>query len=89
MGTGQKFSPTGRPENFATLHFFKGTKYLFYILKNKSVYTVREGSVLIHNVVEASTTRGMTALVYCLINSSLYTGTVHRWWSTPNWLGGQ
>ncbi len=35
-----------------------------------------------------STTRGTTALVYCLINSSLYTGTVHRWWSTPNWLDG-
>jgi hypothetical protein len=26
--------------------------------------------------VEVSTTRGRTALVYCLINSSLYTGTV-------------
>ncbi len=39
--------------------------------------------------VEASTTRGTTALVYCLINSSLYTGTVQRWWSTPNWLDGQ
>jgi hypothetical protein len=26
--------------------------------------------------VEASKTRGTTALVYCLINSSLYTGTV-------------
>jgi hypothetical protein len=38
--------------------------------------------------VEVSTTRGTTALVYCLINSSLYTGTVHRWWSTPNWLDG-
>jgi hypothetical protein len=35
---------------------------------------------------EASATRGMTALVYCPINSSLYTGTVQRWWSTPNWL---
>jgi hypothetical protein len=22
-------------------------------------------------------------LVYCLINSSLYTGTVQGWWSTP------
>jgi hypothetical protein len=32
--------------------------------------------------VEVSATRGMTALVYCLINSSLYTGTVHRWWRT-------
>ncbi len=39
--------------------------------------------------VEASTTRGMTALVYCLINSSLYTGTVHRWKSAPNWLDGR
>jgi hypothetical protein len=39
--------------------------------------------------VEVSTTRGATALVYCLINSSLYTGTVHRWWSTPNWLDGR
>jgi hypothetical protein len=38
--------------------------------------------------VEVSTRRGTTALVYCLINSSLYTGTVHRWWSTPNWLDG-
>ncbi len=28
--------------------------------------------------VEASTTRGTTALVYCLINSSLYTGTVQQ-----------
>jgi hypothetical protein len=27
--------------------------------------------------VEASETRGTAALVYCLINSSLYTGTVH------------
>jgi hypothetical protein len=27
-------------------------------------------------IVEASETRGTTALVYCLINSSLYTGTV-------------
>ncbi len=41
----------------------------------------------LHNV-EASTTRGTTALVYCLINSSLYTGTVHRWWSTSNWPDG-
>ncbi len=32
--------------------------------------------------VEVST-RGTTALVYCLINSSLYTGTVQGWWSTP------
>jgi hypothetical protein len=39
--------------------------------------------------VEVSTTRGTTALVYFLINSSLYTGTVQRWWSTPNWLDGQ
>jgi hypothetical protein len=38
---------------------------------------------------EGSTTRGTTALVYCLINSSLYTGTVQRWWRTPNWLDGQ
>ncbi len=29
--------------------------------------------------VEASETRGTTALVYCLINSSLYTGTVQGW----------
>jgi hypothetical protein len=34
-------------------------------------------------LVEASETRGTTALVYCLIDSSLYTGTVKRWWSTP------
>jgi hypothetical protein len=33
--------------------------------------------------VEVSATRGTTALVYCLINSSLYTGTVQGWWSTP------
>ncbi len=33
--------------------------------------------------VEASETRGTTALVYCLIGSSLYTGTVQGWWSTP------
>jgi hypothetical protein len=33
--------------------------------------------------VEASGTRGTTALVYCLIDSSLYTGTVQRWWGTP------
>jgi hypothetical protein len=32
---------------------------------------------------EVSATRGTTALVYCLINSSLYTGTVQGWWSTP------
>jgi hypothetical protein len=32
--------------------------------------------------VEVSATRGTTALVYCLINSSLYTGTVQGWWST-------
>jgi hypothetical protein len=43
----------------------------------------------IFGLVEASTTRGTTALVYCLINSGLYTGTVHRWWSTPNWLDGR
>jgi hypothetical protein len=29
--------------------------------------------------VEVSATRGITALVYCLINSSLYTGTVQGW----------
>jgi hypothetical protein len=33
--------------------------------------------------VEASKTRGTTAQVYCLIGSSLYTGTVQGWWSTP------
>jgi hypothetical protein len=38
--------------------------------------------------VEVSATRGTTALVYCLINSSLYTGTVQRWWNTPSWLDG-
>ena len=32
---------------------------------------------------EASGTRGTTALVYCLISSSLYTGTVQGCWSTP------
>ncbi len=42
------------------------------------------------SLVEASTTRGTTALVYCLINSSLYTVQVlfNRWWSTPNWIDG-
>jgi hypothetical protein len=40
------------------------------------------------NGVDASATRGTTALVYCLINSSLYTGTVQRWWSTPSCLDG-
>ncbi len=35
--------------------------------------------------VEASTTRGMTALVYWQLNSSLYTGAVQGYWSTPNW----
>jgi hypothetical protein len=39
--------------------------------------------------VEVSTTRATKALVYFLINSSLYTGTVHRWWGTSNWLDGQ
>jgi hypothetical protein len=29
--------------------------------------------------VEASTTRGTTALLYCLINSSLYAGTIQGW----------
>jgi hypothetical protein len=35
--------------------------------------------------VEVSATRAMTVLVYCLIISSLYTGTgtVQGWWSTP------
>ncbi len=37
----------------------------------------------IYIYVEASETRGTTALVYCLISSSLYTGTVQGWWSTP------
>jgi hypothetical protein len=45
--------------------------------------------ILLLHPVEVSTTKGATALVYCLINSSLYTGTVHRWWSTPNWLDGR
>jgi hypothetical protein len=53
-------------------------------------------------IVEASETRGTTALVSCLISSSLYTGTVQGWWSTPptgltvsrgevhpNWFDGQ
>jgi hypothetical protein len=31
---------------------------------------------------------GTTALVYYLINISLYTGTEHRWWSTPKWFDG-
>ncbi len=32
-----------------------------------------------------STTRGMTALVYWKLHSSLYTGAVQGYWSTPNW----
>jgi hypothetical protein len=40
-------------------------------------------SVKIPRFVEASETRGTTALVYCLIGSSLYTGTVQGCWSTP------
>jgi hypothetical protein len=35
--------------------------------------------------VEASTTRGTTALVYWQLNSSLYTSAVQGYWSTPNW----
>jgi hypothetical protein len=50
-------------------------------------FTYPQKNLKLH-IVEASTTRGTTAVVYCLINSSLYTGTVHRWWSTPNWLDG-
>jgi hypothetical protein len=38
--------------------------------------------------VEISATRGTKALVYYGINSSLYTGTVQGWWSTPNWFNG-
>ncbi len=45
---------------------------------------------------EASETRGTTALVYCLISSSLYTGTVQGCGLTvsrgevhPNWFDGQ
>ncbi len=34
---------------------------------------------------EASTTRGTTALVYWQLHSSLYTGAVQGYWSTPNW----
>jgi hypothetical protein len=34
---------------------------------------------IIYEVVEVNATRGMTALVYCLINSSLDTGTVQGW----------
>ncbi len=33
--------------------------------------------------VQQYSVRGMTALVYYLINSSLYTGTVQGWWSSP------
>jgi hypothetical protein len=39
--------------------------------------------VYMYGDVEASETRGTTALVYCLIGSSLYTATVQGWWSTP------
>ncbi len=35
--------------------------------------------------VEGGTTRGMTALVYWQLRSSLYTDAVQGWWSTPNW----
>jgi hypothetical protein len=64
---------TGRNRwiNFCPLHYNKQVSALI-----PTLIKIKEG-------VEASTTRGTTALVYCLINSSLYTGTVHRWWSTP------
>ncbi len=45
--------------------------------------TTRIVAHIIDILVEASETRGTTALVYCLINSSLYSGTVQGWWSTP------
>jgi hypothetical protein len=35
------------------------------------------------STVEEGTRRGMTALVYWQLHSSLYTGTVQGWWSTP------
>ncbi len=62
----------------------------------------RRDNLIVVTTVEASETRGTTALVYCLISSSLYTGTVQGWWSTlptgltasrgevhPNWFDGQ
>jgi hypothetical protein len=41
--------------------------------------TLLQNVMTLHFIVEASATRGTTALVYSLINSSLYTGTVQRW----------
>jgi hypothetical protein len=35
--------------------------------------------------VEGGTTIGTTALVYWQLHSSLYTGAVQGYWSTPNW----
>ncbi len=36
-------------------------------------------NLIVVTTVEASETRGTTVLVYCLINSNLYTGTVQGW----------
>jgi hypothetical protein len=62
------------------------------VMNVRNLFIYNEIKILkdINNLfVEISTTRGTTALVYCLINNSLYTATVQWWWSTPNWLGGQ
>jgi hypothetical protein len=72
---------------FSPLHGFKETTWqgancAIFIFEHAAV----ENSKYVH--VEASRTRGTTALAYCLINSSLHAGTVHRWWSTPKWLDG-
>jgi hypothetical protein len=65
--------------------------YLFVKLGNfrcRCTFPLQEICLAYAHRVEVSTTRGTTALVYCLKNSSLYTGTVHRWWSTSNMLDG-
>jgi hypothetical protein len=41
--------------------------------------TMQRNNLIGVTTMEVSATRGMTALVYCLINSSLYTGTVQGW----------
>jgi hypothetical protein len=55
--------------SFLPLHYFLFSAFLFCVF-----YYISDMIL----PVEASTTRGMTTLVYCLINSRLYTGTVHE-----------
>ncbi len=77
---------------FSTYTKFHSTYYQYTLNFIPHIISIHEISFCIFNEyvpVEARTARGTTALVYCLINSSLYTGTVHRWWSTSNWPNGQ